>query len=247
LKLAARYLVTVALAATGWPVDSQAFDGKAWAVVASHLSSATDAKPDSSNADTARWVRAGNTIVSPNVPPIQIEVDRQLPHIGVVAFRLKKAAEVERFVFARIGDDGRVLAMFIAQFESILPGVKGSYTFEVTNATRLGRHDYQTNVDVFNFSQSAAASPGAEADQTLKFLAKHQLKVDGDFLRARYARVTDATKRHELLLFYYEDLRDLGVTRAEIEGGGRPQAEAGGLFRDFAARSLRVLKVTDGD
>jgi hypothetical protein len=205
------------------------------------LAGSAKAETDTARAGSGRWVRGGHTIVSPRVTPIQIEVDRRLPHVGVLAFTLKKVAEVERFVFARSDTSGRVQAMLIAQFESILPGVKGGYTFEVTSATRLGRHDYQTSVGLFSFSRTAATNPGAEAEHTQEFLARHRLNVDDDFLVARYARVTDATKRHELILFYYENLRDLGITRAEVETGG---AEVQAIFRDFAARSIRALKVT---
>lgn len=218
-------------------------DGR-WQVVASHLSNVTEAKPASSDPSAVRWVRGGNTIVSPKVSPIQITVDRQLSHIGALTFPLRDVAEVERFVFARSDDGGRIQAMVIAQFESILPGVKGEYTFEITNATRLGGHDYETSVGLFHFAQAAAANPGAEAEHTQKFLAKHRLTVEDDYLVARYARVTDTTKRHEMILFYYESLRDLGVTRAEIGRGG---AKTEGVFRDFAARAVGALEVTDGD
>jgi hypothetical protein len=236
MRLNVACLVTLALAAiTLRPLGGQ------------DVSSAAEAKPDFSDASSARWVRAGNTIVSPKVSPIEIEVDRGLPHIGVVAFPLKSVAEVERFVFARSDDEGRVRTMFIAQFESILPSMKGSYTFEVTNATRLGRHEYDTSMGFYNFTQTAAAKPGAEAEHTLKFLAKHGLSVEDDYLVARYARVTDATKRHELILFYLESVRDLNVTRAELERGGSREAEAEGLFRDFAARAVGALKIKDGD
>jgi hypothetical protein len=66
-----------------------------------------------------------------------------------------------------------------------------------------------------------------------------------DFLVARYARVTDDAKRSEVILFYYENLTELGVTRAELEPGGRREGEREKLFRDFADRAVRRFTVAD--
>jgi hypothetical protein len=219
-------------------------DGK-WQVVASHLSNAPPAKKGPPAKEPSRPVE-GNAVVSPAAPAARIEVDKDLSHVGSLAFVLKDVADVERAVFARPGDGGRVKALFIAQFESVRPGVKGGYSFAVTNPTRLGKHDYQTTVGFFNFAQAAAASPGAEADHTKAFLAKHRLDVDkDDFLVARYARVTDDAKRSEVILFYYENLAELGVTRAELGPGGRREGEREKLFREFADRAVRRFAVRD--
>jgi uncharacterized protein (TIGR02246 family) len=229
--------------------DTYVKRGGRWQVVASHLSNVAQRQgqhaPVSSNTDAGRSLQE-NTIVSPKLPPISIDVDKQLRHIGILNFTLKKVAQVERYLFARADENKRVQRLFIAQFESILPGVKGGYSFKVENATQLGEHDYQTNVGFFNFAERIAQSPGAEAEHTKAFLEKNGLKVDDDFLVARYARITDAEKRHELILFYMENLRDMGFTRAELERGGARAAEAAKIFNDFAARAAQSFKVVDG-
>lgn len=187
-----------------------------------------------------------NTIISLNSPPIRIEVSEQLRHVGILNFTLKNVAQVERYIYARSDGAGIVHRLFIVQFESVLPGIKGGYSFQVINPTRLSNHDYQTNVGFFNFAQAIASNPGAEAEQTKAFLDRNGLKVDGDFMVARYARITDAEKRHELILFYLENLRDMNLARAELEQGGSRSSEAGKIFNDFAARALRSFRVVDG-
>jgi uncharacterized protein (TIGR02246 family) len=221
-----------------------------WQVVASHLSNVPQTERQSasvsSNAGAGRSLH-GNKLISQKLPSIKIDVDEQLRHAGILNFTLKKVAQVERYIYARAGEGGRVQRLLIMQFEGILPGVKGSYSFEVTNATRLGAHDYQTNLGFFNFAQTIAANPGAEAEHTKTFLDQKGLKVDDDFLVARYARVVDAEKRHELILFYLENLRDLGFTRAELEQGGARASEAQKAFNDFAARATQSFKIVDGN
>lgn len=219
-----------------------------WQVVASHLSNVP--KPQnqnlavSSNSGVGRSLNK-NTIVSIKNPPIRIDVNEQLPHVGILNFRLKEVAQVERYIYASHDESKRIQRLFIAQFETFLTGIKGSYTFQVINPTRLGNHDYQTDIGIFNFAERIAANPKAEAEYTKALLDKNNLKADDDFLIARYARITSEDKRTELILFYLENLKDLGLTRAELESNGNRTLQAEKLFSDFADRALKSFKVTD--
>jgi hypothetical protein len=94
----------------------------------------------------------------------------------------------------RAAKSGKAERLFIVQFESTLPGIKGGYSFPMTNTTRIGSHDYQTQVGFFNFAQTIAANPGAEAEQTKVYLNRNGVQVDDDFLVARYARVASEDK-----------------------------------------------------
>jgi len=218
-------------------------DGR-WQVVASHLSNLPAPSP---NAEARRWVKGGNTIVSPKAPAARIVVDRSLAYLGRLTFPLQTTAEVERFVFAEGDGTGRVRAVFIAQFESLLPAAKGGYTFAVTDTTLLGGQAYQTSTGFFDFAEAAAARPRAEADRTRAFLQTHGLEVgDDDFLAARYARITDEAKRSEIILFHYENLAGSGRTRAELEPGGRHAAETERLLREHEARARTRFEVLDG-
>ncbi len=219
-----------------------------WQVVASHLSNVPIPQNQnlavSSNSGAGRSLNK-NTIVSIKNPPIRIDIDEQLPHVGILNFKLKEVAQVERYIYASHDASKRIQRLFIAQFESFLPGIKGSYNFQVINPTRLGNHDYQTDIGIFNFAERIAANPKAEAEFTKTLLDKSNLKADDDFLIARYARITSEDKRTELILFYLENLRDLGFSRAEIELGGKRAAETEKIFSDFAERAIRSFKVTD--
>ena len=202
--------------------------------------------PVSFNAGKGRSLSSKNRIVSQNNPTIVIDVSRELSSMGVINFPLKKAAQVERYLFVRSNEGGRAQRLFIAQFESILPGVKGGYSFPMTNATRIGRHDYQMQVGFFNFARTIAANPGAEAEQTKLYLNRNGVQVDDDFLVARYARVASEDKRHELILFYLENVRELDLTRSELEEGGSRLSEREKVFAEFAARARQSFTVVDG-
>jgi ketosteroid isomerase-like protein len=231
--------------------DTYVKRGGRWQVVASHLSGVPKPKAQSpqvsSNAGKNRSVNK-NKIVSLENPPVRIEVDEQLQNVGILNFILKESARVERYVYASHDENKRIRRLFIAQFEAFLPGVEGGYTFRVVNPTRLGNFDYQTDVGVYNFAERIAANPGAEPEVTKALFDRSGLKVDDDYLVARYARITDALhKRHELILFYFENLRDLGFTRAQLEPNGNRTPEAENLYREFAGRAVRSFKLVDGN
>lgn len=217
-----------------------------WQVVASHLSNVPE--PRAANAagtDTVRFVR-DHTLVSRSLPRTRIDVDPRLAYVGALTFELKQAAQVQRHVFAERDEQGTPRRLLIVQFESILPAAKGSYTFRVENPTRLGAHDYQTDTGFFDFVEAATARPGAEAEQTTTFLAGMGLQVKGEaFLVARHARIVDPEKRSEIILFYYENLRELDRTRQELDAGGARASELPGLLRDVAARAKAAFKVHD--
>ena len=212
-----------------------------WQVVASHLSNAPSEPP----ADAKRFVR-GHTLVSRELPRMDMAVDPRLEHVGSLEFDLKQAARVQRFVFASRDEKGWPARLLIVQFESMLPGVTGEYTFGLKNPTRLGAHDYQSQTGLFNFDEAAAAQAGAEADRTRAFLAGKGWRVEGeDFLRARYARIVDTEQRSEIIVFYYENVRTLGRTRRELEPGGSRASELEGLLRDVAARARGTFTIRD--
>ncbi|HEX8368335.1 MAG TPA: nuclear transport factor 2 family protein [Pyrinomonadaceae bacterium] len=231
--------------------DTYVKRGGRWQVVASHLSNVPKPKTQSaevsSNAGKGRSVNK-NKILSLENPTVRIEVDEQLQNVGILNFILKNVARVERYVYARHDENKRIRRLFIAQFEAILPGVKGGYTFQVIKPTRLGNFDYQTDIGVYNFAERIAANPGAEPEVTKALFDQNGLKADEDYLVARYARITDAVdKRHELILFYFETLRDSGFTRTQLESGGKPTPEAEKLYGEFADRAARSFKVADGN
>ncbi|HEY8558899.1 MAG TPA: nuclear transport factor 2 family protein [Pyrinomonadaceae bacterium] len=230
--------------------DTYVKRGGRWQVVASHLSNAPkmqNPKPEvSSNAGAGRSANK-NAVVSLKNPSVRLEVVEELKNVGILNFPLKNVARVERYIYAGHDAGKRIERLFIAQFESFLPNAAGSYKFQIVNPTKIGDFDYQTDVGVFNFAERIAANPGAEAEYTKALLDKNGLRADDDFLVARYARVTSDDRRSELILFYLENLNDLGLTRADLEPKDQRPPRVEKLLRDFTDRALASFKITDRD
>ena len=195
------------------------------------------------NAGKGRSISSKNRIVSLENPTIVIDVSKELQSFGVINFTLKKVAQVERYIFVRCDESGRAQRLFITQFESVLPGLRGGYSFPMTNVTRIGNHDYATQLGFFNFAERIATNPGAEAEQTKAYLNRNGVQVDDDFAIARYARVVGEEKRHELIFFYLENLRNLNLTRSELEQDGSPSSETEQILAELTARAKKSFKV----
>src|SRR5262245_28424518 len=101
------------------------------------------------NAGKGRSVSGKGRIVSLKNPVIVIDVSNTLRSVGVINFTLKNVAQVERYIFVDADKSGRAQRLFIAQFESVLPGIKGGYSFPMTKITHIGSHDYETQVGFF--------------------------------------------------------------------------------------------------
>jgi len=225
---------------------SMAATALAWATPGSgqacgpHVAGAAPLADVSPNAGRGRSVQR-NTVISVREPVVRITVDEALPLAGILNFSLRNVAQVERYVYARAAHGGRIQRLLIVQFEEVLPGVRGGYDSAVTNPTRIGSHVYETGIGVFNFAESIARNPGAEAERTCAFLVENGLDPGGDFLVARYARVTDPERRMEIIFFYMENLRDLGLSRAELERA--PASDP--ALAEFRGRALRSFRVED--
>jgi hypothetical protein len=178
---------------------------------------------------------------------MKMRVDRALVHLGILNFQLKNVAQVERYLYGQTSKEGKPDCLLIVQLEAIIPGLKGTYSFNVVNPTRIGRFDYQTDIGLFNFAQTASANPGAEAAHTRAYLTRNGMDVSDDFVVARYARVVGTAKRHEIIVFYLESLRSLRVSRADMDDAGSDSDVRQKVFQEVSARAVRSFTIEDWD
>ena len=75
----------------------------------------------------------------------------------------------------------------------------------------------------------------------MRFFEQKQIDISGDLLVARFARIPDEQKRSELILFYFEPLRNFGSTREELQAAADKKHD---IFRRFEEETLRSFQVT---
>lgn len=137
---------------------------------------------------------------------VTIDVDPALRFVGQLGFDIRDAAHAERVIFASADADGSVRRIWIAQFEQMLPQHRGAYDEPTGARVRMGPFTFSRRAGRYSFAESIATKPGAEAEKTRDFLARKGLRVDSDFSLARFEALTGASRRAELIIFYWEDL-----------------------------------------
>jgi hypothetical protein len=183
-----------------------------------------------------------HTIISEALPALEIEVNPAFEFVGILSFVLKEIALVERVIFAD-RQASNTTRLFIVQFEGALEGVDLTYKFRVTNPIRLGGHDYHHGVYMYSNTESVRESPGAESDQTTQFLHAAGYSHDDGLAMARFARIVDDARRHEIIIFYQETLSSLGLS---LESYNQlPPEEQQAIERALTERSLQNFQVTD--
>ncbi len=82
-------------------------------------------------------------------------------------------------------------------------------------------------------------------DHTVTFLEREGYQLESEQTVSRFARVVDAARRHELIIFYHENVLDTGHSLAEIseDGGVLPQHTA--IAEALTKRSLKRFSVLD--
>ena len=87
--------------------------------------------------------------------------------------------------------------------------------------------------------------PDSDAARAATFLeGKGYHLMSDDVIFQRYIRLVDEAKRNELLIVYYEDLKDTGLTAADLSEGGRAAADRPRVFREVHKRALKSFKVS---
>lgn len=177
-------------------------------------------------------------LVSTCRPVLRVRPGAGFRYLGSHPFRIRDVAGGERHVFADI-DGSRVRRLLLLQFEGFLDGVDDTYNYRITNPVVLGGETYNQNVYLF----SSRGDLAPEGVATKAFLERHGLVWPDEQMMSRFVRVVDAARRHELIIFYDENVADAGHTLAEIadDGGIRPAFAP--IAESLTARSLRAFTV----
>ena len=190
--------------------------------------------------------RVEQTVRSAALPRVAVRVDPALPYLGRVEFDVNGRARVEQFLFAEI-TDGTLGRTLVVHFEHFLPSNDFTFEYPALRMVTIGKHDYlhQTwAMEGLGLLQRPAVS---------ELLTTRGVRVEADWFLNRFARVVDAAKKHELLIFYLEPARSAPVPFATLAAAAHPSGvpQDGGAWTDVARgvadRALRAFSVSDED
>ncbi len=146
-----------------------------------------------------------NTLISDKLPVIKVVVSKEFAYVGRFDFKIRDVAEGERFVFVDAADN-KVKRLFIAQFEGFLSHVDDFYRYSFDNAIILGSHKFRHNNYAYSNKESRLQNPEGEGTLTEEFLKERGYEVEDELMMSRFITVPEENKKHELILFYLENV-----------------------------------------
>ncbi|HJQ40740.1 MAG TPA: hypothetical protein VKB93_26680 [Thermoanaerobaculia bacterium] len=185
----------------------------------------------------------GHKLVSRALPPIEITLPPEFTYAGKFPFTIDGIAAGERHVFVD-ADGRRVRRTFIAQFESFLPSSDEIYRYDFSKAMDWGGFRFREMTFIFNDLETARAEPAKEAALTRAFLLERGYELPEEWMVSRFVTLGDETRKHELILFYAEDLRGrTGKTMAEMVHGEEPTPLWQQTRAELRERSLKAISI----
>jgi hypothetical protein len=186
-----------------------------------------------------------NALVSSDLPKFRIEPDPRLKFVGRAPFNIRNIAEGERFVWAEADKNMHVRSLLIVQFEGLMPGIAETYHYPTKNPTRLGANEYSHNIWAWDSAADHASRQHPDADASDDLLADKGYKVDGELIMSRFARIVGDDKKHEVIIFYDESVKDLGHKLSDFADEGPKADWQVKLEKELDQRSLNMFRVVD--
>lgn len=183
-----------------------------------------------------------NVLVSDKLPKIKIIIDKDFKYVGKFDFKIREVAAGERFVFVD-ADNKKVERLFIAQFEGFLPGVDDFYRYNFDNAQMFGAHKFRQNTFAYSNAEARRENPAGEGVLTFDFLQKKGFSVEDELMLSRFLTVPDAEKKHELILFYIENVSETKHKLSEFYKDDEATEIWKNISKDLTRRSLKAFEI----
>ena len=193
--------------------------------------------------------------VSPADPALEVRIAPEFDYLGSDSFTLKDRAAVERHIWVK-APDGEVEALIIFQFEGLIDGIEGAYSFGIPEGgtqlhnynmdperARVGALDFVHSTWAFDNLASARDAPEAESARTVRLMAENGLKLPGELMMSRYVTEIGQEKRKELILFYMEPLAFTGRQLSELADSDEGRAMYAGWAAALTDRGLRAFRM----
>jgi hypothetical protein len=164
-----------------------------------------------------RFVR-GQVLVSTRLPNIRVRLSKAFHFVGKFSFTVPNMAKGERYIFAET-HGRKVKRLFIAQFETILPDSSETYNYSFKDALTLGGHKFRPNTFTFSRRASVKTDPPDEGVLTTEFLTRKGYILEDEVMVSRVVNVPDVERKHEMILFYMENINDSGHRLRDFYNG----------------------------
>jgi hypothetical protein len=183
-----------------------------------------------------------NVLISDSLPQIKIKVEPAIQYVGSFPFEIKGVAAGERYVFAE-SNGKNIKRAVIAQFESFLPESSEIYRYNFANAIDIGKHKFNHSTFAFTNEDAIKENPDGEAALTVSFLKKKGFEIPAAWIVSRFLSLGDESRKHELILFYQEDLKSTGRKFEELSVNGESTEVLKSMDPALKERAVKAMQI----
>lgn len=213
---------------------------------------------DTAEQTAERFVK-DNILTSKLLPELEIEIAKEFDYVGTFEFEIiansdeypedlqgKAVAAGDRYVFASADEDKKVRKLFILQFEGFLPDNDFIYNYNFSQAETIGENKYRHNTWFYDSKKLAEENPNNEGARTRMFLENKGYQLEDQFMMSRFVGLASEDRKHEIILFYIEMLKNsTGLSLEAYENSINPE-EADSIRNTFISRSRNSFKIIKG-
>ena len=213
-------------------------------IVRSQESGSTAATKERKRSDEALSRRVkGRVLTSTEMPALSLRFDKAFKYIGGQSFILYDVARAEQHFFVDADKRGRIRRLYWVQFEGYLPSNTHSYKYQAQKTVNVGGLEFIADSFPRNLKTSPSR-PNSDGERARAFLnSKGYLPMSDDLLLQRLVHLVDEAKRNELMIIYTEDLSGMGLTAADLTGGGRAASRWDALSGELLERATKGFTV----
>ncbi|MEZ5344673.1 MAG: hypothetical protein R2681_03860 [Pyrinomonadaceae bacterium] len=183
-----------------------------------------------------------NLIISDALPKIKVKVSDNFKYVGKFNFKIRNVAAGERLVFIE-SKDKNVKRLFIAQFEGFMPHIDDFYRYSFENALDLGGFKFRQNTYAYSNKTARTENPAGEGVLTEDFLKGSGYELEDELMMSRFVTVAGDDKKHELILYYLENVSETGAALKDLYKNDEPTDIWIEISKGLKARSLASFTV----
>jgi len=195
-----------------------------------------------SQADQLREVK-GRIIKSKDTPAVELEFGKDFKYAGGQRFVLYDVANAEQHFFVDADKDGRIKRLYWVQFEGYLPSNSHTYDYKGTKSVNIGGFDFIADAWARNIKANPGRPDGDGARGRAFLESKGYRLASDETLSQRLLHFIGEKKRDELMIIYLEDMSGLGLTAADVNKGGKAEAQWKDIADALLTRAQKDMKI----
>jgi hypothetical protein len=183
----------------------------------------------------------GHQIRSARNPAVRIELPAAATYIGAHRWTLYDVADCELHVFVEADETRRVRRLYWIQFEGFVPTKPDSrYTYSNDAVTDFAGRPF--HVRAAASERNANPRPGSDLEQVQRLVRERGYSLPDAWINVRLVNLFEQNRK-ELMLIFAEDMTPTGLTPADVNKGGKAEAQWPALEKQIIEAATQRMRI----